>query len=209
MSVETAPPPDSVCFDLRDYAHPLKRLIACAVDFLLLAAVLASTASLTEFLLVPREVWSQARTAEVQQQINRHIKPAQVPLTLSWLASCFAYHVLLRRTRGGTIGHRLMRTRLVDKTGQPPSLRLLLRRFLIAVPATLLFGLSYLDCFRNPRRQTTHDKWSGTWVVRCRAQPAGPAITSYHPKLLGTFLLTHIDLEPVTKETPIASTSVA
>jgi uncharacterized RDD family membrane protein YckC len=209
MTEQTAVTPDSVYFDLRDYAHPLRRLLACAVDFALFLALFVGLLMLTEWCLVPKEVLAKGRTPEAQQQINKYMKPVQIPLPLGLLAACLAYHVALRRTRGGTIGHRLMRTRLVDKNGEPPPIRALFRRFLIAVPVTLFFGLSYLDCFRNPRRQATHDKWSGTWVVRCRAKPAGPAITSYHPKLLGTFLVTHIDLDPVTRESPVVATNAA
>lgn len=200
MSENPIAKPDGVYFSLRDYANPLKRVIACATDFVLLVALFAGMGAVVGILLVPAEVRSQTRTVETQRQINRHMKPAQVPLALGWLALCVAYHVPLRRTRGGTIGHRLMRTRVVDKQGQPPAVRALFRRFFIAVPATMFFGISYFDCLRNPRRQTTHDQWSGTWVVRAGAKPVGPAITSYHPKLLGTFMMTYIGLEPVTSE---------
>ncbi len=200
MTESSVAKPDGVYFDLRDYAHPLKRVVACVVDLALLVALLTGMSAGAATLLVPAEIRSQARTVETQRQINKFMKPVQVPLVLGWLALCITYHVPLRRTRGGTVGHRLVRTRVVDKAGQPPCMRTLLRRFLIAVPATIFLGISYFDSLRNPRRQTTHDQWSGTWVVRAKAKPAGSAITSYHPKLLGTFLMTYIDVEPAAPE---------
>jgi hypothetical protein len=60
----------------------------------------------------------------------------------------------------------------------------------------LVFALIYRPCQRDPRRQTFHDRWSGTWSIRKRAEPAGPAKPVHHAKLLGPFLVTHVDIEP-------------
>lgn len=209
MTEQPSATPDSVYFDLRDYAHPIKRVLACAIDIVLLLAVFSIAGTLVGVFLMPQELRGKPRTAEVQRQMTKYMKPAQRPLGLGWLAFCIVYQIPLRRTRGGTIGHRLMRTRLVDKNGNTPPIRAVFRRFLIAAPATLFLGLSYWDSFRNPRRQATHDIWSGTWVVRCRAKPAGPAITSHNPKLLGTILLTYVDVEPVLPQASISSTAAA
>ena len=107
-----------------------------------------------------------------------------------------SYHVLARTTRGGTMGYRLAGIRWIDKTGRTPGIKTALRRFLIAMPSCLMIGAGYLLCFKTPRRQAVHDRWSGTWLVRRRAEPAGPALSTYNTKLFGTFVLTYTDVEP-------------
>lgn len=194
MTVEA----DAVHFALEDYAKPLRRVGACAVDLIVLILLLAMIGTIAEFLLVPSDVYlHRPRTPEVQRQISKAIKPAQVPSVLIWLACCTAYHVPLRRTRGGTLGYRLMGIRLVDASGRTPSMRTLAKRFLIAIPFTMLLGATYLACRDRPRRQAIQDQWSATWAVRRRANPAGPARRSYQTKLLGTLMMAYVDLEPV------------
>ncbi|HUN81678.1 MAG TPA: RDD family protein [Phycisphaerae bacterium] len=56
--------------------------------------------------------------------------------------------------------------------------------------------LLYRSCSTHERRQGFHDRWSGTWMVRKAAAPM-EGIASYKTVLLGTFLLSHLDLEPV------------
>jgi uncharacterized RDD family membrane protein YckC len=60
----------------------------------------------------------------------------------------------------------------------------------------MTLGAGYVLCFKTPRRQAIHDRWSGTWLVRRRAEPIGPALSTYHTKLFGTFILTYTDVEP-------------
>ncbi|HVP13361.1 MAG TPA: RDD family protein [Phycisphaerae bacterium] len=193
MAVE----PNSVYFAPADYAHPARRLGALVIDLAFLVAVLIAVYLQLAYVVVPQSIRSQRWSPEVQREIDRHVKPIMKPLTWAWFAFCAAYHIGLRRTRGGTLGYRLMGIRLVDEAGQAPAVRRLFRRFLLAIPSTLFLGASYFSCFTSPRRQTAHDKWSGTWAVRKRALPAGPALISYHTKFFGTFPTTYIDVEPL------------
>jgi uncharacterized RDD family membrane protein YckC len=197
--------PDCVYFKAGDYAHPLRRFGAFALDVALLFLLLASLGFVVGLVMVPKEIRQQPRSPEVQREINKYMKPAQVPLVAGWFVCGALYYVPLRRTRGGTLGYRLVGIRLVDRTGGIPSLRTLAKRFLLAVPFDLPLGASYLACLQSPRRQAIHDQWSGTWMVRKWARLAGPARTSYQTKLLGTILLTYLDLEPVDSETCIPS----
>jgi uncharacterized RDD family membrane protein YckC len=197
--------PDGVYFAAKDYAHPLRRLAALVIDLAFLFAMLNVIFIPLAYVMVPETLRSQRRTAETQREMQSYVKPIKVPVTLAWLALCVAYEIPLRRTRGGTVGYRLTGIRLVDQSGQAPQMRPLIRRLLFAIPCTLFLGVSYFSCFTSPRRQTAHDKWSGTWAVRKAAQPAGPALTSYHTTFLGTIPMTYVDLEPQPGESPSAS----
>jgi uncharacterized RDD family membrane protein YckC len=194
--------PDAVYFAPKDYAHPVRRLGALLIDLIFLVALLNAILLPIAYMVVPANIRSQRRTPEIQQEIDKYVRPIQKPVTLAWLVLCVAYHIPLRRTRGGTLGYRLMGIRLVDQSGRPPAMRQLARRFLIAIPLTLFIGLSYFSCFSAPRRQTLHDMWSGTWAVRKRAQPAGPAVTAYFTKFLGTIPTMYIDVEPLPADAP-------
>lgn len=205
--------PDAVYFVAGDYAHPRRRIGACLIDFVVLVLLVSAIAALAQYIVVPADVLKQPRTTEaqkqeVQKQINKHMKPVQVPVALiSFVVLPMTYHIGLRRLRGGTIGYRLTGVRVVDKKGNMPSWRVLLRRFLIALPSVLPLGAGYFRSFGDPKRQAVHDQWSGTWVIRKRATPAGPAITAYQTKLFGTFPMTYIDVEPFTLSAEVLPTA--
>jgi uncharacterized RDD family membrane protein YckC len=193
MAVEA----DSVYFAAKDYAHPVRRLGALIIDLAFLIALLNAIYIPIAYAIVPASIRNQHRTPERQQEIDKLVKPIQMPVPMAWLALCIIYHIPFRRTRGGTLGYRLMGIRLVDRKGQTPPMRPLIKRFLIAIPSTMFIGLSYFSLFTSPKRQTMHDKWSGTWAIRKRAEPAGPAITAYNTSFLGTIPTTYIDVEPL------------
>jgi uncharacterized RDD family membrane protein YckC len=196
--------PNAVYFAPHDYAPVTRRFGAFLVDLValyLLAVVLAIPIG---YLLLPRGLPSTPDTPP-PQVLSKYTK---IVFTLGGLLGGVPYHIALRRSRGGTLGYRLLGIRLVDQTGHPPSWRVLGKRFVLAVILAIpcLFFLplvaSYLYALKHPRRQTGHDFWSGTWLVRKNARPAGPALTAYNSKLLGTLLLNYIDVEPYVPEHP-------
>ncbi|MFQ5502601.1 MAG: RDD family protein [Phycisphaerae bacterium] len=191
---------DAVYYAPKDYASIPRRIASFLLDILVVVFLIAVVSSAVQVSLVPMDVNAMPRSPEKQKLIKQYLKPARVPMVLGWFVLVVAYHVVLRTTRGGTLGYRLTRIRLVDMTGRVPALKALLRRFLLAVPGCLLFGATYLNCLRNPTRRAGHDQWSGTWLVRTRAEPAGPARPVYQTRLFGTFLLTFVDVEPATEE---------
>ncbi|RIK68141.1 MAG: hypothetical protein DCC65_04800 [Planctomycetota bacterium] len=193
--------PAAVYFRDCDYASPLRRWLAALADFLLLALVLSVTWTALSFRYVPAEVRALPPSRQKQQRVNEHMQPVARPLFLSWMAGCFLYHVGVRRLGGRTVGHLLTGTRVVDAAGAAPSWQALARRFFIALPTVVFLGLPYLACARDPRRRAPHDVWSGTWVVRARAVPAGPARVAWRTRLLGAWPLSYADVEPA--EAPI------
>lgn len=132
----------------------------------------------------------------INQHMAEHVYTVNVPLTAAWILVVVAYHTLAKQKYGRTLGHFVCGLRVVAADGGAPPLRAMFKRFLIALPACGLFGLSYFVCRRDPKRQATHDQWAGTWVVRRRAEPAGPAAVTYQTRFFGTLALTYIDVEP-------------
>jgi len=191
---------DAVYFAPKDYASILRRLIAFLIDLIAVLLIYVVVYMVTALVILPKDVRDMPKTPENTHVMNAHMKPHARSMGWIWLGLTVAYHILLRTTRGGTLGYRLTRIRLVDMTGRVPVLKALLRRFLLAVPGCLMFGATYLNCLRNPARRAGHDQWSGTWLVRTRAEPAGPARPVYQTRLFGTFLLTFADIEPATDE---------
>ncbi len=188
--------PNAVYYADADYASPARRAGAWSTDLLVLFVAFWALGIAAGLLYVPRELRTQTRTPETQKQISKHIKPAQVPLCLVWMAGVVFYHVALRRLRGGTLGYRIMGIRLIDKTGEAPAWRVLVKRFGLAILFIMPLGASYFRCRKSSKRQAMHDLFCGTWLVRKKARPAGPAMIAYLTRLLGTYPLGYIDVEP-------------
>jgi uncharacterized RDD family membrane protein YckC len=187
----------AVLFNLSDYANFPRRLTSWLIDLCVMVLVLIALGVYVEWRYVPRDVIAMPPGPQRQREITKHFKPYQMPVLGGWTVAFASYHILLRRTRGGTIGYRLTRIRVVDQTGEPPSWSVLTKRFLIALPAAGPLGATYLPCRSHDRRQSVHDRWAGTWVVRASVNPAGEARAIYQTKLFGTILLTYVDLEPL------------
>ncbi len=195
--------PNAVYFSPEDYAPLPRRLGAAVVDLVGWWVMTGLCIQAVVFVTAGPGLWQepdpQARAVKIEQVKQK----LRIPLMTLPLVTAAAYHIGLRKLRGGTLGYRFMRIRLVDSDGLTPRWRVLWRRFLAGVPLVLCFGLAYAGCRKSPRRQAMHDQVAGTWVVRRRAVPAGPAVTSYQTKLLGTYPLMLMDVEPF--ESPSAA----
>jgi uncharacterized RDD family membrane protein YckC len=196
-----SPDADAVIYRPEDYAPVSRRIGALLIDLVVFTLLVSVITGSIGRVTVPEGIRSMPDTPERTERVNEHMR---TPKKVGFLGGCLLYYICIRRLRGGTLGYRLMGIRLVDKTGNPPSWRVLVKRFLLAAPLTLPLGASYLCCIKNPKRQAVHDQWSGTWVVRRKAKPAGPAMTAYLTKLLGTLLLRYIDVEPWVPQPPAA-----
>lgn len=195
---------DAICFAPADYAPIHLRLAAMLCDLALLLALLGFGLSATALARMTPQERALTDRAQRQAAIDRAVKPVRPAIVWAWLGVAAAYHIGLRRRLNGGIGYWLIGLRIVTASGAPPAWRTMLRRFLIAVPATLLFGTSYLNCIRSPRRQAVHDLLSGTWAVRRKAQTAQPARVTFQTRFLGTYPITFQDLEPIESAPPLA-----
>jgi uncharacterized RDD family membrane protein YckC len=82
-----------------------------------------------------------------------------------WLLAVVSYFALFWATAGQTPGMRLMRLRVIDRSGEPPHLvRALLRVGGLAL-AIIPLGAGFLPVLFDARRRGVHDLLAGTTVV--------------------------------------------
>ena len=195
--------PNFVCFDEAEYAGPGRRFASFIIDLIVILFLYGLIGIAISISVVPAEIRSAPPSPEKQQQISKALRPHQ-PLLLGLItAATIGYHVLLRARAGRTIGNMVTGTRLVDETGATPEFRRVMRRFIVAVPACLPLGAAYRLTFKDARRQAVHDRWAGTWVVRKGAETR-PAVTEYHHRMFGPWLLHYTSLAEVPESTAAA-----
>jgi uncharacterized RDD family membrane protein YckC len=89
------------------------------------------------------------------------------------LIAASAYQVGLKASRGTTVGYKVMDIKLVSITGENPSLNQVAVRQISAIFSALAFGLGYLWIFKDPAKQSWHDKIAGTYVIEAVGEPIG------------------------------------
>ena len=113
-------------------------------------------------------------------------------LIFAWFLVIFLYLGVLKASRWGTAGYRLLGLRVVDLRGGRPSLsRMFLRSFLLVFGFSTGFWLhDLLWTFSLPDRRKLTDLFAGTTVVRARANPEGrgPIVLAYYD-VMGYFLI--------------------
>ena len=101
-------------------------------------------------------------------------------MIMAWLTIIFLYLVVLKHSRIRTLGYRIMRARIVDLHGNPPSyVRMIVRLCVVQMSV----GNPLFDFFWSSERnqRTMRDKIAGTYVIRANAQVLGrgPIRTAY------------------------------
>ncbi len=221
-----APP---VIFSNDDYASCPRRVASCAVDLVVLALIFSGMQLWFAYKYVPHDVRAMAPSPARQRLFDKHLAPVAGQISLLSLGVVAIYIIPFRQLRGGGIGYRLLGLRLVDATGNPPSIGALFKRaviigilmFIGLMPAGMITALAkgmgptaksvvmfagvvlfmfmaYRPCRTQARRQSVHDRWSGTWIIRNRAQSIGRADMKFHTVFLGTWPIRYIELEPAT-----------
>lgn len=84
---------------------------------------------------------------------------------LGWLALIVGFFVYFWRRGGQTLGMRAWRLRVQTPEGELISLPQSLFRCLLAPLSMAIFGLGYLWSLVDSRKQTLHDRLTGTEVV--------------------------------------------
>ena len=88
---------------------------------------------------------------------------AAVQLVLA--AELIGFYLFFWSRPGQTLGMAAWRLKLVDLDGNPPTFKQLLMRIAAAPLSLLSCGIGYLWFYVGERRQTWHDRISGTMVV--------------------------------------------
>lgn len=126
-----------------------RRALSLAYEALLLAAVLLCGS--LPFVMIMRDA---------QQGWAR-------PLFQLYLLALSALYFTWQWQRGGrTLAMKTWHLRLVTRTGDPVTWKVGLKRFLYAVPATLLVGAGFLWALFDRDGLFLHDRLAGTKIVR-------------------------------------------
>jgi uncharacterized RDD family membrane protein YckC len=114
----------------------------------------------------------------------------------------FCYFVLLKRSKGGSVGYRLGGVRIVGLDGQPAGLLPLTVRLLFMVlgPVNYPLDLACLSC--DTHRQALRDKFTDTFVVKKRAEPAGSGKVIHRFYLILGYNFLFREVEEVDKPSP-------
>jgi uncharacterized RDD family membrane protein YckC len=71
----------------------------------------------------------------------------------------------------------------------------------------LFVFMAYRPCLTHVRRQSVHDRWSGTWMIRKRAAAIGRADVKFHTVFFGTWPIRYVELEPAAPPDPLPDTT--
>ncbi len=140
-----------------DYAGFIRRTAALLFDIMLV--ILASILIGGICISIPSIPWTEEQEDAVLAFV----------FTMTFLLYMLGFRLSLK----GTPGYRLFRIRyayMLD--GKPTALTLLFRSF-VAVVLLLFFALDHLWILFDEHKQAWHDKLSGFYVVKRKAQPCG------------------------------------
>jgi len=111
---------------------------------------------------------------------------ARIALQALLLVLTGAYFVWCWTRSGQTLPMQAWHLRIVDTdSGRPPGLRQALKRYLLAIPGTLLAGISFLWGLVDRDRLFLHDRLAGTRIVKTdpdRRTTAAPPARSSPPR---------------------------
>ncbi|HVP12667.1 MAG TPA: RDD family protein [Phycisphaerae bacterium] len=149
----------------KDYAGFIRRTIALAIDFLILYGLWHAAGEI--LLRFAPERWFTE---------DGYLNDEATALYYFWpWPAAILYMLAFRLTAGGTIGYRIVGIRYAYALGGRPPFYLILYRALVAVFLLLFFALDHIWIAFDERKQAWHDKASGFYVVKRRAQPIGTA----------------------------------
>ena len=131
-----------------------QRLMASAIDLLLVSAVCATTIFVAEFL--------------IKNQLIRILMSVAGFMIIIPLANLI-YHIIMESgPKQGTYGKQLIKIRVCDMEGNRLTIGHAAGRNLAKVFSVLTFCIGYLYIFFNKKQQGLHDIIAGTLVIKDR-----------------------------------------
>ena len=88
-------------------------------------------------------------------------------MILTW----FLYLAWCWRRAGLTLGMRAWRVRLVFENGTKPGWGRCILRFVVSLASAAAFGIGFIWCLFNPRRQSWHDIATNSSMIRTPKPP--------------------------------------
>lgn len=138
------------------YATFIDRLLAFAIDYSIIALLMFTIVLATEW------TWSEE---------------GMTPNIVEWIF-LITYNVFFLSTWSKTPGKSLFNLIVLDKKGHHLVFSRALKRQLLQILSTLLFGIGYWNMGADDKKQAFHDKKANTVVVRQGPTPAWVVILS-------------------------------
>jgi len=151
---------DGVYFRRDDYASFWLRLLVDVIDFLIFGAVCLALA-VTVFV------------------VFRHTRMILNLMLAACSTLAFCYFVVLKRSTVGTLGFRIGKVKVVGIDGRRADWFGLIVRLLFGVLGPLNWLMDLLWLSGDTHRQALRDKFTGTYVVKRLAEPAGTGKVVY------------------------------
>jgi uncharacterized RDD family membrane protein YckC len=156
-----------IYFNKNDYASMFKRTLVILIDLFIVGIVGYILSSAWTF-------WADSPDFELISEFGWMSAALFSPVyfwTLTLMA--YLYLAILKRSRFGTIGYRILKLKIIDAKGNQPSLLRMSWRFLLLAFGPLNLLIDFLWLGGDNFRQTLRDKMAGTYVVSSDAKPAG------------------------------------
>jgi uncharacterized RDD family membrane protein YckC len=100
-------------------------------------------------------------------------------ILILWFFIAYLYLAILKATGIPTIGYWVVKARIVDPRGNPPSLFKATVRFCFAFIGPINFILDLIWISSDRHRQALRDKFGHTYIVKNTAKPVGIGKISY------------------------------
>ena len=140
-----------------------ERIAAATVDL-----ILPTVAGLLTFFFRPRP---EIMEASQWNTIDRFVDGYNADPWLVWAPllvgalSAYGWHLLHGLRRRETLGRRLLKLRLISRSGQPPSTNEIIVHCTTRIVSTLAFMLGHLWMLADPEKRTFHDRIASVYIV--------------------------------------------
>jgi len=91
-----------------------------------------------------------------------------------WIAVCFCYFVILKKSKLGTLGYRACGVKIVGQNGRTPGLWSLVIRMMFLVLAPLNYVLDIMWLAGDPHRPALRNKFARTYIVQSLGTSTAP-----------------------------------
>lgn len=171
----------AVYYARSDYASFSRRLLAAAIDATVILALAAATSTvILNAVRLGHTVHVPVGDFPLAPDFNRSETTSDLIPVFTLLFVYFAYAIVLRWSPISTVGYRICRLRIVNCRGDRPDLRhCIIRSVSLAVSLSVLGPIDFLWIFSGPFRQTLHDNFAQTFVVKVNAKPLGRAKVTF------------------------------
>lgn len=156
-----------VYYNKKDYASLLKRIIAAAIDTLVLLV----------FVVLISVIWSLIFMPPNVEILSEYGWLALVFFSPAYFWFCtliaYLYLAILKRSAIRTLGYRITKIKIITMKGKRPSILQMTWRFVLLVfgPIHILVDLFWLG--GDDDRQALRDKFARTYVVAVDSSPTG------------------------------------